>query len=241
MENSQRETKFLVPGAIHLLDEEGDRLNHFIEFQRGRIDEEALWKLRNEVAPSWLFHVLETKAESPLAYKFLEYDNRCLFRNNMDLKGLCVGNAAGPGYADGAGKVYNNVRSSGVPSVTYELISDDLPRTYIRQAIPLIRKGNVEQILVASRYQEVLGDTDILREERPVTGEKVEYTLSAGHGTIHGIGVSEKLLSMSILKTIDPERDALRDNFRKGIRKDPFCTVFAGNHLPHHGKAPGKA
>ncbi len=240
MENSLRETKLLVPGAIHLLDDEGDRLNHFIDVQRGQIDEEALWKLRNEIAPSWLFHILETKADNPLAYKFLEYDNRCLFRNSMDLKGLCVGNAAGPDYADGAGKVYNNVRSSGLPSVTYELISDNLPRSYIRQAIPLIRKGNVEQIIVASRYQEVLGNSDVLREEFPVAGEEVENTLPASHGTIRSPRISEKLLGMSILETIDSEGDTPGHNLREGVRKDPVCTVFTGDHLSHHSKSPGK-
>jgi hypothetical protein len=231
-----RETNSIAPGAIHLLDSEGDLLSHFINFNQHRMDNRALYLLRNEIAPHWLFHVLDVSSENPLGFTFLQYDTRCQFASGRNLEGVTIGDAAPSAYSDGAAETYATVRKLGLPRVTREFIFGDTSRSFLRQAIPLIVKGRVEKIVVASRYQDIAGAGDILGKETPGASEKKKDPVSASQRAIStSVSTTTRhLLSVTGLKPVDPKRNTFFDYFRKSIGKDPISSFLQGNRLAIH-------
>jgi len=235
----------LPAGAIHILDAQGDALTRYVELKNFKLTAEDLNRLQTEICPDWLLHIVNVETENPDGFYFERYDQRCLFNGGRDLTNETMSAAGGDtGYLAGVLDTYNTVRSNRIEKLTREVVLSETPRVFLRHAIPLISKGNVKQILICSRYENSVSDSDVLVKKALGTRQKIEDIITITKSQIVpflGIQRRHALLLharkrlddlwMNSLEPVNAGRDAFIDNLRERIGHDPIGTLLLGDRL----------
>lgn len=234
----------LPAGAIHILDPQGDALTRYVELKNFKLTAEDLNKLQTEICPDWLLHIVNVETENPEGFYFERYDQRCLFNSGRDLTNQTMHSSGEPGYLEGVLDTYSTIRKNNIEKLTREVVLSDTPRIFLRHAIPLVSKGNVKQILICSRYQDVVSDSDILIKKALGTRQKIEDIITVTKSQIVPfLGIQRRHalifharkrlddLWMNSLEPIHAGRDSFIDNLRERIGHDPIGTLLLGDRL----------
>lgn len=234
----------LPAGAIHILDPQGDALTRYVELKNFKLTAEDLNKLQTEICPDWLLHIVNVETENPEGFYFERYDQRCLFNSGRDLTNQTMHSSGEPGYLEGVLDTYSTIRKNNIEKLTREVVLSDTPRIFLRHAIPLVSKGNVKQILICSRYQDVVSDSDILIKKALGTRQKIEDIITVTKAQIVPfLGIQRRHalifharkrlddLWMNSLEPIHAGRDSFIDNLRERIGHDPIGTLLLGDRL----------
>ncbi|MCG8491481.1 MAG: hypothetical protein MI743_07695 [Sneathiellales bacterium] len=245
MANPTRVSTQLPAGAIHILDPQGDALTRYVELKNFKLTADDLNKLQTEICPDWLLHIVNVETENPEGFFFERYDQRCLFNGGRDLTNETMFAAGGDtGYLAGVLDTYNSVRSHKIEKLTREVVLSETPRVFLRHTIPLISKGNVKQILICSRYEDTVSNSDILVKKALGTRQKIEDIITVTKSQIVPfldiqrrftlIYQARKRLDdlwMNSLEPIHAGRDAFIDNLRERIGHDPVGALLLGDRL----------
>ena len=111
--------------------------------------------------PKILFHLIDAGHENAYAYQVLEYDNRTKMHNFTNYKGLVIGDWADQLSRDAIVTAYTYPHQSGLPRLSVVTKSSASSRRYTHLIWPLRKKGEITQLLVAARYQDVIVPTGI--------------------------------------------------------------------------------
>ena len=106
--------------------------------------------------PEILFHLIDVEHENAYAFKVLDYDSRTQMHNSKNYKGLVIGEWADQLSRDAVATAYTYPHRSGLPRLSVVTKTSHDSRRYSHLVWPLREKGEITQLLVAARYQNII-------------------------------------------------------------------------------------
>ncbi|GEM_PF-2776040 len=236
-----RQTTKFPPGSVHILDSQGDSLARWLHFKNYKLNAGDVFELETTICPDWMWHVVDVTADDPDHYFFKRYDRRCLLENGMDLNGARLIDLPNVDYVVNLREVYRAVKEDHKDRCSLETILSGTPRSFLRIVNHLEFEGSSNQLLIATRYQDVSGHPDVVHEKGSTTSEKIKSTFPPIKGAFERTMTDILALQFDRFKAISMNRYASFNNFFKGLSDNPVYAFKRGNGLGISRNTPGQA
>ncbi|PHQ70113.1 MAG: hypothetical protein COB93_06300 [Sneathiella sp.] len=224
-----RQTTNYPTGSIHLLDEQGDMLQRWFDLKGGNLSKEDLHKLQTTIAPNWMWHIVNAQADQPDGYFFSQYDRRCKLK--PDLAGMHLADFPDEKYAANLREVYYRVKETGTSEYSKETILGSDPRSFFRIINPLIFSGRINQLLIATRYQDIPSSSYIVDEMGSTASQKIEKTLIGSQRPLKRAMARQLILQVNSFKSVSMRWNSGVNNFLESLTNNPIDSLSDGDCL----------
>lgn len=232
-----RLTLEMPAGALHMMDGEGDRFQRFLDFKDNQLDADDLHNLQQNVAPGWMWHIIDADFEQPDGFVFSHYDKRCQLH---DLTGTTLADFNDEKYVVDLRKSYLAVRKTCLARFTQEtILSGCESRSFLRIINPLVFSGRQRQLLIATRYQDPSRSIEIAEHLEAPTCEQIKQALVGPEVSLERAISSEFILELYRRVSVGVLRDTGINNLLERLANDPINILLDRDSLSECCKAPG--